>query len=325
MEDEPVVFNQSDAPLRVIVLAGGDSPEREVSLRSGAAVAAALVDAGHCVTRIDPAEIALEAVEWHGCDACFIALHGGAGEDGRVQQQLDLYGIPYTGSGPETCRLAMSKSAAKQRLATHGVPTLEWCVTDADDLTRGSRAANVARRVAPLGYPLIVKPDAQGSSLGITVVSSPKELNAAILAAERFDEQCLIEPYVVGREFTVALLDERALPPIEIISPERVFSYQAKYESPTTEFRFDFELAERVREEVLRAAVAAGQALGATGLSRVDLIVDNDERVWVLELNTVPGMTARSLAPLAAARAGLDMTALCDLLVRQCLSHSGVA
>ena len=320
-----MAFNQSAVPLHIIVLAGGDSPERAVSLRSGSAVAAALVGAGHCVTRIDPAEMALDAVDWSNCDACFIALHGGAGEDGRVQQQLELLGVPYTGGGPEACRLAMSKSAAKQRCAAHGVPTLDWCVTDAEDLTRGSRAANVAKRVAPLGYPLIVKPDGQGSSLGIMIVSSPKELSAAIAAAERFDEQCLIEPYVAGREFTVALLDEQALPPIEIVSPERVFSYEAKYLSAATEYRFEFEMAESVRDEITQSAVAASRALGAAGLSRVDLIVDNDARVWVLELNTVPGMTARSLAPLSAARAGLDMTALCDLLVRRCLSHSGVS
>ncbi len=320
-----MVFNQPDAPLRIIVLAGGESPERAVSLRSGAAVALALAEAGHCVTRLDPVETALDAVDWSGCDACFIALHGGAGEDGRVQQQLELLGVPYTGSGPDACRLAMSKSAAKQRFAAYGVPTLDWCVTDAEDLTRGSRAANVAKRVAPLGYPLIVKPDAQGSSLGITIVSAPRELSGAIRTAERFDEQCLIEPYVAGREFTVTLIDEQALPPIEIVSPERVFSYAAKYQSAETEYRFEFELAEPVRDDMMRAAVAAGQAVGAAGLSRVDLIVDSDDRVWVLELNAVPGLTARSLAPLAAARAGLDMTALCDVLVRRCLSHAGAS
>ena len=182
-----MAFNQSAVPLHIIVLAGGDSPERAVSLRSGAAVAAALSEAGHRVKQIDPAGIALDAVDWSNCDVCFIALHGGAGEDGRMQQQLELLGVSYTGSGPEACRLAMSKSAAKQRFAAYGVPTLDWCVTDADDLTRGSRAANVAKRVAPLGYPLIVKPDAQGSSLGITIVSAPKELTASIRSAERFD------------------------------------------------------------------------------------------------------------------------------------------
>lgn len=320
-----MAFNQSDTPLHIVVLAGGDSPERAVSLRSGAAVAAALLEAGHRVMQIDPGEISLEAVDWSDCDACFIALHGGAGEDGRVQQQLEHLGVPYTGSGPVVCRLAMSKSAAKRRFVARGVPTLDWIVTDAYELAHDDPATWLAKRVAPLGYPLIVKPDGQGSSLGITIVSSPAELSAAIAAAKRFDERSLIEPYVVGREFTVALVDEQALPPIEIVTPERVFSYEAKYQSAATEYRFEFELDQPSRDEILHSAVAAGRALGAAGLSRVDLMLGGDGRVWVLELNTVPGMTARSLAPLAAARAGLDMSALCDLLVRRCLSPSGVS
>ncbi len=319
-----MAFNQSDAPLHSVVLAGGDSPERAVSLRSGAAVAAALLQAGHRVTQIDPAEIALDAVDWSDCDACFISLHGGAGEDGRVQQQLERLGVPYTGSGPEACRVAMSKSAAKARFGASGVPTLDWVMVGTDDFADDS-STGLAKRVAPLGYPLIVKPDNQGSSLGITIVSSPAELSAAVAAAESFGEHCLIEPYVVGREFTVALIDEQALPPLEIVTPERVFSYEAKYQSAATEYRFEFDLAESTRDEITHSAVAAGRALGAVGLSRVDLMLGDDGRVWVLELNTVPGMTARSLAPLAAARAGLDMSALCDLLVRRCLSPSGVS
>lgn len=320
-----MAFNESDTPLHVVVLSGGDSPERSVSLRSGAAVAESLGAAGHRVTQIDPAEISLDAVDWSDCDACFIALHGGAGEDGRVQRKLQRLGVPYTGSGPETCRAAMSKSAAKRHFVAGGVPTLDWIVTDANDLAHDDPILWLAKRVAPLGYPLIVKPDCQGSSLGITIVSSPAELSAAIAASEQFGERSLIEPYVVGREFTVAIIDDRALPPIEIVTPERVFSYEAKYQSAATEYRFEFELGQRARDEILQAALSASRAVGAAGLSRVDLMLDGDGRVWVLELNTVPGMTARSLAPLAAARAGLDMTALCDLLVRRCLSPSGVS
>jgi D-alanine-D-alanine ligase len=320
-----MTFQEFDTPLHVVVLSGGDSTERAVSLRSGAAVAAALREAGHRITEIDPAQISLKAVDWSDCDACFIALHGGAGEDGTVQRQLQRLGVPFTGSGPEACHLAMSKSAAKRRFVASGVPTLDWIVTDAYELPNDDPATWLAKRVSPLGYPLIVKPDSQGSSLGITIVSSPAELSAAVADAEGFGERSLIEPYVPGREFTVALIDDRALPPIEIVTPEPVFSYDAKYQSAVTEYRFELELAQSARDRILQAAVAAGRALSAAGLSRVDLMLDFDGRVWVLELNTVPGMTARSLAPLSAARAGLDMPALCDLLVRRCLSPSGVS
>ena len=308
----------------MIVLAGGDSPSGEVSLRSGAAVAAALVDAGHCVTRIDPAEIALDAVEWSGCDACFIALHGGAGRMAAFSSVGPVWRAvhrQWAGGLPPG-----DEQIGRQATAGHAWRSHARVVRHRrgrpDPRKPGGQRGQAGRT---LGYPLIVKPDAQGSSLGITLVSLPKELNAAILAAERFDKQCLIEPYVVGREFTVALLDEQVLPPIEIISPERVFSYQAKYREPG--HRVSFRV--RTRRAGARRDVGGRSrrrpSAGRRGPVRVDLIVDNDDRVWVLELNTVPGMTARSLAPLAAARAGLDMTALCDLLVRQCLSHSGVA
>jgi D-alanine-D-alanine ligase len=307
-------------PLRVAVLAGGDSAEREVSLRSGAAVAEALASAGHRVNSIDPARHALADVDWTRFDACFLALHGGAGEDGQVQRQLERLGVPYTGSGPRACRLAMCKSASKERFVEWGVPTPPFVLIDAHDESVDARA-----RVASLGYPLIVKPDAQGSSLGVAVVDSPEELAGSIAAASKFDAMVLAESLVRGREFTIAVLGDRALPMLEIVSPDRVFTYEAKYQSSLTEYKFDFELATKTRAELLHAAVAATQALGTRGLVRVDLMVGHDGQVWVLEVNTIPGMTARSLAPRAAGRVGLSMAALCDLLLRECLSPVGVS
>jgi D-alanine-D-alanine ligase len=175
-----------------------------------------------------------------------------------------------------------------------------------------------------LGYPLVIKPDAQGSSLGVAVVERPESLVQAVDAAAAYDGLVLAEPQVFGREFTVALLGERALPIIEIITPEPVFSYDGKYSSSLTEHRFDFELSSRTRLDVLRASLEATRALGTRGLVRVDLLTGHDERVWVLEVNTIPGLTPRSLAPLAAQRAGMSMSALCDELVRQCLATTGV-
>ncbi len=177
----------------------------------------------------------------------------------------------------------------------------------------------------PLGYPLVLKPDAQGSSLGVVVVDGPKPIGDAVQTAGAFDGLVIAEPQVRGREFTVAVLSERTLPILEIVSPDGVFSYDAKYASTLTEYRFDFELATATRVQLLQAATGAARALDTRGLVRVDLIVGADDCVWVLEVNTIPGMTPRSLAPLAAARAGLPMDALCDELLRQCLLLAEVA
>ncbi len=301
-------------PTRLVaVLAGGDSAERDISLRSGDAVAQALQAAGYQIIAVDPAERPLPERDWSHVDACFIALHGGAGEDGRVQQQLEELGIPYTGSNPRASKLAMSKSASKQRFAECGVPTLPWATIDTLDAI-----ADPLDRVAPLGYPLVIKPDAQGSSLGVTVVDDDDALDAALETAGAFDGLVIAEPLAVGREFTVATIDQRALPPLEIVTPEATFSYEAKYASKLTEYRFEFDLPADARQSLVDVSLDAVRALGVEGLARVDLMVDRQQRVWVLEVNTVPGMTPRSLAPLAASRAGISMAALCNELVCRC-------
>lgn len=306
-------------PLRLLVLAGGDSAEREVSLRSGAAVAKALAAAGHQVQTVDPADGPLGQRDWHCVDACFIALHGGAGEDGRIQQQLEDLGVPYTGSSPAASRLAMSKSASKERFLAAGVPTAPFAAIEPQ-----TSIAEVARLVAPLGYPVVVKPDAEGSSIGVSVATCEADLPTCLSAARCHQGLCLAEPLLCGREFTVAVLGDLVLPLIEVVTPERIFSYGAKYQSTLTEYRFDFDLHQKARVEIVHAAVAATAALGTAGLVRVDVILTHDARAWVLEVNTIPGMTARSLAPLAAAKAGLEMPELCDLLVKECLASAGV-
>jgi D-alanine-D-alanine ligase len=213
----------------------------------------------------------------------------------------------------------MSKLASKQRFVAEGVPTPPYVWIAAED-----SLASVARRASALGYPLILKPDDQGSSVGVAIARESGELAQALAEARTFGGGCLAEPFIRGREFTVAMLDDRPLPLIEIVTPEQVFSYDAKYHSSLTEYRFDFHLADEVRERIVSAAVAAAGALGAQGLTRVDVMLgsvdsNGDDQPWVLELNAIPGMTVRSLAPLAAARAGIDMTELCELLVRRCL------
>ena len=309
----------SQSQLHVAVLAGGDSAEREVSLRSGQAVLEALLIAGHHASLLDPCKSPLSEVSWDNFDVCFIALHGGAGEDGRVQAELDRLGVLYTGSSPEVSRLAMSKSASKERFAACDVPTPPAILIAATETSD-----EALRRASELGYPLIVKPDTEGSSVGLAVVESAENLPAALDLARRYGGACLVEKLIRGREFTVAVLDERPLPILEIVAAERVFSYVAKYHNPETQYLFDFELPDSQREAITAAALGACRAIGTRGLVRVDVMLDSDGRPWVLEVNTIPGMSTRSLAPRAAAQAGLPMSALCELLVRQTLASAGV-
>ena len=297
--------------LKIVVLAGGDSAERDVSLASGAAVAAALEQAGHHVSILDPRGPRWDEFDWDPFDACFIALHGGAGEDGRMQQHLQSLGMPYTGSGPAASRLAMSKSASKERFFDAGVPTPPYVLCHESD-----SLLDVAAQAAPLGYPLIVKPDSQGSSLGVGVAASAGALAGRLAESFQFDRFAIIEPRVVGREMTITVLERQALAVLEIVSQDDLFSYGAKYHSSATQYRFDPVLQSTSLEHLQQLAVAAAEALDTAGLVRVDMMLDRNENPWVLEVNTVPGMTTRSLAPMAAARAGIDFVALCDMLVR---------
>ncbi len=305
--------------LRVVVLAGGESPERPVSLASGEQVAAALRQAGHRVLVCDPAETNIEAVTWSEFDACFLALHGGAGEDGHIQDQLARLGVPFTGSSASASRLAMCKSASKERFFQVGVPTQPYVLVHQSD-----SPGDIAAKAAGLRLPLIVKPDSQGSSLGLGLARTGAELQAAVQHAAAVDPFVLIEPYIVGREFTVAVLGRQPLPMLEVVTPGGLFDYEAKYESAMTEYRFATGLLPDVVAEIEQTAVAAVDVLGTRGLVRVDLMLDRMARVWVLEVNTIPGMTPHSLAPKAAARAGMDLTALCEWMLEDCLAASEV-
>ena len=298
------------SPLRVALLAGGDSAEREISLASGRQVAAALESRGHAVDSFDPAEAPLRDIYWGRYDVCFIALHGGAGEDGRIQAELEDLVVPYTGSGPKASRRAMSKSVAKRQFERHGVPTPPAISFKTTDLFH-----DVSRRISPLGYPLVVKPDAQGSSLGVGVAADESELATRAIEASAYDSSLLAERWIDGREFTVALLGRRALPLLEICAPGRWFDYEAKYVSDAAEFRFETGLPEAKVDELQAVAVDAADSLETAGLSRVDLLVDQAGQGWVLEVNTVPGLTSHSLAPKAANRAGLDFASLCEWML----------
>ncbi len=312
-----MAFVSTQSGLRVAVLSGGDSAERVVSLDSGAQVAAALSAAGHRVQLFDPAVSEIENIAWRRFDACFIALHGGSGEDGHIQQRLEALGVPFTGSCARASRLAMCKSASKERFFQVGVPTQPYVLVHQAD-----SEADIAGKTAGLRLPVVVKPDSQGSSLGLSMAHTGDELQVAVKRALAYDAFALVEPYIFGREFTVALLGRQPLPLLEIVTPGGLFDYEAKYESAMTDYRFDTGLLPDTAAEIEQTAVAAAEALGTSGLVRVDVILDRAARPWVLEVNTIPGMTPHSLSPKAAQRAGTNLAALCEWMLEDCLAAS---
>ena len=303
--------------LRVAVLAGGDSDERSVSLKSGMAVAEALAQAGHRVLHLDPAIVELSGVDWSQFDVAFVALHGRFGEDGQVQQLLDEANVPYTGSSALASRLAFSKSAAKERFEQFGVPTPRYSLIHYnDDLQQ------ISRKTAEIGYPLVVKPDTQGSSLGVSIVRTPDQLPKALKLCFQYDGFGVVETMIEGTEWTVGLIDLQTLPAIKIETDREFFDWQAKYEDDQTRYIFEADVPRTVIEKIELVAQNACIALGTSGLARVDLRLDSQNQPWVLEINTVPGFTDHSLLPKAAARMGIDFVTLCDRIVQSCFEKT---
>jgi len=303
----------TSSSLRIAVLAGGDSDEREVSLKSGMAVEAALSQRGHRVLQLDPAIVELSGIDWSQFDVAFIALHGRFGEDGQVQKLLDDAGVRYTGSDAAASRLAFSKSAAKERFLQCGVPTPQYSLVHyTDDLDRIQREAN------GIGYPLVVKPDTQGSSLGISIVRTPEQLPAALKLCFQFDGFGVLETMIEGTEWTVGLIDSQTLPAIKIETDREFFDWQAKYDDEGTRYIFDADVPAKVIETIEQAAKSACSAIGTSGLARVDIRLDAQDQPWILEVNTIPGFTDHSLIPKAAAHQGTDFPTLCDRIVRSC-------
>ena len=288
------------------VLMGGCSSEREVSLRSGTAVAQALQSIGHKVVPIDlQTEDGRELDDVH-MDVAFLALHGRFGEDGRLQQLLQKKGIPYTGSGPEASRAAMDKVEAKRLFKLKHVETPPHRV-----IARGDSVDLMEHAARALGYPVVMKPRAEGSSVGVTVHEDRATLLDGAAECFRHDPIGLMEKFIVGRELTVGILDGRALPVIELRPKSRFFDYDAKYKSADTQYIVNPPMSDLDRRRVQKTAKDAHDALGCEGMSRVDLILTPFCSVHVLEVNTIPGLTERSLLPKAARAAGFEFPQLC--------------
>lgn len=289
--------------LSILVLAGGPSAEREISLMGGKAVAEALERAGHRVTYADIRPEDLSALDTPGIDVVFPVLHGAWGEDGQVQSILEARGLAYVGSGPKASALAMDKAATKAAFRAAGLPTPDW------DVWSG------AGKVWPGRLPVVVKPVDSGSSVDLTIARDADTLRTAATGVIAKHGRCLVEQFVGGRELTVGVLDGAALPPIEIVVHGREFyDYQAKYFDDATEYRVEPALPAGVRAELCRLALAAHGVLGCRDFSRVDFILPPAGGPTLLEVNTIPGFTSHSLLPKAAARTGLDFASLCDRL-----------
>lgn len=332
--------------MKVAVLFGGTSAERDVSIASGSQVVRGLRDAGHEVIAVDTARGVLgreaekelleagvsrvppdrghldmlstgdptaltKAPELEGVDVLFLALHGGAGEGGTLQALLDLVGIPYTGSGHLASAMAMDKDVTKRLARFAGIPTPDWRMAPVDE-------GEVARA---LGYPLVVKPSKQGSTLGLSVVKKPEDLAAAVALAFDYDDEVMLERFVPGRELTVPVLGEETLPVGEIISSHEIFDYEAKYQPGLAEEIFPAEIPDRVAGEAQRLALETHRALKLRGFSRVDFRLDEDGELWLLEVNTLPGMTSNSLVPKSARAAGIPFPELCERICELALEE----
>ena len=343
--------------MNIVVLAGGLSPERDVSLVSGGLIAAALARVGHKVLLIDVYEGInndgdlgelftsspradfgisesvpdLEAVRrrnggrvakigprvieaCEAADVTFLALHGDMGEDGSLQATLDNYGIKYTGSGHVGSLLAMDKDISKRMLRPAGVPTPDWIYFDVS-------RDNPDRIRHEIGLPCVVKPTACGSSVGVSIVEDEGELSAALAAAADYESRIIVEKKIVGREFSVGILGEQVLPPIEIIPKAGFYDYKNKYQSGMTEEICPADLTPDQLSRVSDYARRAFECLRLSGYARADFIMDESGEFWCLEVNNLPGMTPMSLLPREAAAAGIPYDTLCEMIVNMAVEN----
>lgn len=333
--------------MRVLILAGGDSSEREVSFRSGRAVFTALIERGHQVVALDPATgqslidrqgryltelpaaghsalpvgrgvvdllSILHGDPYKEVECAFLTLHGGTGEDGTMQRLLDLTGLPYTGSGAIASTVAMDKAFCKHICRSLGIGTPRW------QLHRrpSGRIDQELHDALALDFdlPFIIKPNDSGSTVGLTRVESIEQITPALIEVMGETTNILAEEYVAGRELTVAVLDGRALPVVEIVPAKGLYDYEAKYTKGGSRYFCPADIPEGLRDTLQHESVRLYSTLGCSGVARVDFIVDREDRPWCLELNTLPGMTELSLVPMAAGADGVEFTELIERMLR---------
>ncbi len=291
----------------IAVLYGGVSAEREISLLSGQAVIEALRARGHQVVPVDLGANMVDQITALKADIAFIALHGGAGEDGRIQALLDLRGMPYTGSGVLASALALDKVRCKQLWLGIGLPTAEFSLLEP--------ATDWAANLQQLGGRAMVKPVREGSSIGMAQARTAEELEAAYLNAAQYDSRVMAERWLSGREFSIGVLGELSLPIIQLQVQDEFYTYDAKYLSDATRYLCPAPLPTEFTLRLQRLALDAFRAVGCRGWGRVDLLLDEHDEPYLLEVNTVPGMTSHSLVPMAAREAGYEFGNLLEQIL----------
>lgn len=310
------------------MLMGGRSAEREISLRTGQAVHRALLRRGYRAVAIDVDASVQEQLRTKKVEIVFLALHGPGGEDGTIQGLLEIIGMPYTGSGVRASAIAMHKVTAKALLDCHGIPVPPGTVVRAGrhGKDQSHRRGPVTVPPAGLRWPVVVKPAAQGSTIGVTIVHRRSEWRAALRRAHEYDQEAVVESYIPGREIAVSVLGgtplPRALPAIEIVAPDGFYDYAAKYEKGRTRYLCPAPLPDAVTNRVRDLAIRTYQIVGCEGAARVDFRVTRRGRPYVLEINTVPGMTETSLLPMAAAKAGIDYDSLTERILQSALRRA---
>ncbi|MFZ3620197.1 D-alanine--D-alanine ligase [Leclercia barmai] len=294
---------------KIAVLSGGTSAEREVSLNSGAAVLAGLREGGVNAHLVDPKETDVTRLKELGFDKVFIALHGRGGEDGTLQGLLDIIGLPYTGSGVMASAISMDKLRSKLLWQGAGLPVAPWVALTRREFEQGL-TASVSGRITALGLPVIVKPSREGSSVGMSKVDKADDISSALALAFQHDEEVLVEKWLSGPEFTVAMLGEEILPSIRIQPAGTFYDYEAKYLSDETQYFCPSGLDAGHEAEINALVLKAWQVLGCYGWGRIDVMQDSDGQFYLLEANTSPGMTSHSLVPMAARQAGMSFSQL---------------
>jgi D-alanine-D-alanine ligase len=297
---------------------GGVSSEREVSLRSGQAVVKGLQEAGYSVVPIIVEDTRVAQLSYYEVDLVFIALHGSFGEDGGIQTLLETRGIPYTGSGVRASRMAMNKVESKEVFRAAGLPVPDFLILKSREFLH---SGCILEKLGKLSFPLVVKPACGGSSIGVTIVKVVEGLIPALEVAFHYDDTVILEEYIAGRELTVGVLGEDALPVIEIRPSREFYDFEAKYKDKNTSYILCPELPKKAYLEAQDIALKAHKALGCRDFSRVDMLCDASGTLYLLEVNTIPGFTERSLLPKAAQATGMTFSQLCSKIIGLTLSR----